>query len=225
MSHAAPPTLFSGLPAILGERLIALGRPIQRAADEVLFLAEDVCDGCYRVETGLMKVSLTSRQGDERILAILGAGELVGELGLLDGRPRSATVTALRASTLTFFPRAAFESFAAENPDLYRHLTALLASRLRDTNVAVVSAGFLGLKGKVARALLALADAFGHDVGQGRVLVRQKLTQTDIAAMAGIARENASRILGEWQRGGVISKLAGYYCIEQRAVLEAEARL
>ena len=74
------------------------------------------------------------------------------------------------------------------------HLVTLLAARLRDTDGVVAAGSFLPLKGRVARALLDLAEAFGQDVGKGRVLIRQKVSQSDVAAMAGIARENVSRI-------------------------------
>ena len=93
----------------------------------------------------------------------------------------------------------------------------LLAGRLRDTNGALVATSFLSVKGRVARALLTLAEAFGHDVGNGRILVRQKVTQSDLAAMAGIARENVSRVLQDWMKRKVVSRLAGYYCIEDKA--------
>jgi len=101
----------------------------------------------------------------------------------------------------------------------------LLARRLRDTNGALAATSFLSLKGRVARALLSLAEAFGQDVGGGRILIRQKLTQTDLGAMAGIARENVSRILKDWMDRKSVSRLAGYYCLENKAVIEREAAL
>ena len=74
----------------------------------------------------------------------------------------------------------------------------------------------------MARALLDLAEAFGQDVGQGRILIRQKVSQSDVAAMAGIARENVSRILNDWIRDKLISRLSGYYCLENTAKLRAK---
>src|SRR6266571_3795972 len=97
-----------------------------------------------------------------------------------------------------FVSRGEFEAFAEEHPQVYKHLLTLLAQRLRNTNVVVAAASFLSLKGRVARSLLDLAEAFGHEVGAGRVLIRQKISQSDLAAMAGIARENVSRILNDW---------------------------
>src|SRR5262249_320750 len=107
----------------------------------------------------------------------------------------SASVTALRESKLSFVSRAAFHAFAQDNPDLYRQAIRLLARRLTDTNAALVATTFLSLQGRVARSLLSLAEGFGHDARGARRLVRQKITQSDLAAMAGIARENVSRIL------------------------------
>jgi CRP-like cAMP-binding protein len=75
----------------------------------------------------------------------------------------------------------------------------------------------------VARALLSLVEAFGHNVGGGRIVVRQKVTQSELAAMAGIARENVSRILTDWNRRSIVSRNAGYHCIENKVALQREA--
>ena len=64
----------------------------------------------------------------------------------------------------------------------------LLARRLRDTNNALAASSFLSVKGRVARALLSLAEAFGKDVGNAHIVIRQKVNQSDLAAMAGIAQ-------------------------------------
>jgi CRP-like cAMP-binding protein len=215
-------SFLSELPRSFAAALSAAARPVKLAPDQVLFFAGDPGDGCYRVEEGLLKVGLVSSGGAERILAVMGPGSLVGELALLDGQPRSATVTAVRETRLSFMPAAAFEALASADPRVYRHLTAVLAGRLRRANEAVVSASYQPLKGRVARVLLDLADAFGKDVGGGRILVHQKVTQGDIGAMAGVARENASRILNGWIKAGLVSRLSGYYCIEKRAPIAAE---
>jgi CRP/FNR family transcriptional regulator, cyclic AMP receptor protein len=82
---------------------------------------------------------------------------------------------------------------------------------------------FLSVKGRVARALLNLAEAFGKDVGNGRILIRQKVNQSDMAAMAGIARENVNRALKDWTEHGMVSRLAGYYCLEKKDAIQNEA--
>jgi len=221
----APPhgdDVLSALPEKLFSELFAKGRTVSLAADQTLFLPGDASDGCYRLDEGLLKVSVIAAAGGERILAILGPGALVGELSMLDGTPRSASVAALRDSKLCFISSAVFEAFTAAHPEVYRQGMILLASRLRATNEALAAAAFMSLKGRLARALLSLAEAFGHDVGNGRTLIRQKVTQNDLAAMAGISRENVSRILSDWKRSAAVSRLAGYYCLESRAAVERE---
>ena len=80
------------LPPELSAELFKTARPIRLKADQTLFTAGDPGDGCYRVEQGLLKVSVVSPSGGERILAILGPGALVGELAMIDAQPRSASV-------------------------------------------------------------------------------------------------------------------------------------
>jgi CRP-like cAMP-binding protein len=122
-----------------------------------------------------------------------------------------------------FVSRADFDAFGQSTPELYRQVMSVLARRLRETNSALAASSFLSVKGRVARALLSLAEAFGRDVGNGRILIRQKVTQSDLAAMAGIARENVSRVLKEWMTRSLVSRLAGYYCLENRAAIKREA--
>jgi CRP/FNR family cyclic AMP-dependent transcriptional regulator len=222
---AAITNLFSVFPEKLAVQLFAHAQPKALAADEVLFLAGDPGDGCYRVEQGLLKVSMLAPSGAERILAIVGPGGIVGELSTIDGLPRSASVAAVRDSELIFVSRAAFQAFAKQHGEVYQHLVTLLAGRLRDTDGVVAAESFLPLKGRVARALLDLAEAFGQDVGQGRILIRQKVSQSDVAAMAGIARENVSRILNDWIRDKLVSRLSGYYCLENKARLQRESAI
>jgi CRP/FNR family transcriptional regulator, cyclic AMP receptor protein len=215
-------SLLAALPTELSQSLFAKARPVSLKADQTLFMVGDEGDGCYRVEEGLLKASIAAPAGGERILAILGPGSVVGELSMIDRGPRSASVTALRDSKLSFVGRSAFEAFGQSRPELYRDVATLLAQRLRDTDNALVATNFLSLKGRLARALLSLAEAFGQDIGQGRILIRQKVSQSDLAAMAGIARENVSRVLNDWTGRSLVRRLAGYYCLENRAALQRE---
>jgi CRP/FNR family transcriptional regulator, cyclic AMP receptor protein len=218
-------TILDALPVELSRAMFANGRKMSLAAEQTLFLAGDEGDGCYRVDDGLLKASVAAPNGNERILAILGPGAVVGELSMIDNARRSASVTALRDSTLCFVSRADFEGFGQSRPEVYRHVMTVLARRLRDTNDALAATSFLSVKGRVARALLCLADAFGRDVGGGRILIRQKVTQSDLAAMAGIARENVSRVLNNWKTDALVSRLAGYYCLENTAALKHETEI
>jgi CRP-like cAMP-binding protein len=225
-----PPTrtnhsLLSGLPEHLSAALFTSAKPAKLNAEEVLFLAGDAGDGCYRVEEGLLKVTMVSRSGTERILAFFGPGAIVGELSIIDGLPRSASVVAVRDASLSFLSRAAFEDFAKDHPEVYKSLVTLLATRLRETDAVIAAGSFLPLRGRVACTLLELAEDFGQDVGAGRIVIRQKIGQSDLAAMAGIARENVSRILNDWKRRKLVSRLSGYYCLENKAKLQNEAEL
>src|SRR6516164_2658446 len=220
---APPESLLAALPAELSLGLFAKARAISLSADQILFSAGEEGDGCYRVDAGLLKAAVTEPRGGERILAVIGPGSVVGELAMIDGGPRSASVVALRASKLSFISRAAFRAFGESRPDLYRYLTTLLAVRLRFTNDIVAARSFLSLKGRVAQVLLRLAEEFGRDVGQGRVVIQQKVSQDDLAGMVGIARENVSRILHDWASQSLVSRLSGYYCLEDKAAMQREA--
>ena len=212
--------LLSGLPARLSTKLFGNAKLVRLAASEILFRAGDSDDdGCYRVEDGLLKVTV-SGSGAERILAFLGRGAIVGELSIIDRLPRSATVVAVRASEVSFLSRADFEAFAEEHPEVYKSLVRLLAQRLRETDEVIAASSFLSLKGRVARTMLELAGHFGQEVAPGRIVIRQKIGQNDLAAMAGIARENVTRVLNDWQRNKVVSRLSGYYCLENKPQLE-----
>jgi CRP-like cAMP-binding protein len=94
---------------------------------------------------------------------------------------------------------------------------------LRETDDVIAAESFLPLRGRVAVTLLDLAEHFGQDVGAGRILIRQKFSQSDLAAMAGIARENVNRILADWKRRKLVSRISGYYCIESKSAIEHEA--
>ena len=225
LARLKPDRLLSGLPTRLSTDLFAGAKLVRFPSGEMLFRAGDPGNGCYRVEDGLLKVTMVSSSGAERILAFLGRGAIVGELAVLDGLPRSASVVAVLDATVRFLSNVAFEAFAEKHPELYKELIRLLAERLRETDTTVAASSFLSLKGRMARTLLDLAEHFGQEVGAGRIVIHQKIMQTDLAAMAGIARENVTRILNDWQRRKLMSRLSGYYCLEDKAQLEDQVEL
>ena len=217
--------LLWGLPAHLSRDLFKGATSVRLRVDQILFHAGDAGDGCYRVDDGLLKVTMLSPSGSERILCFLGPSAVVGELSMIDGRPRSASVVAVRPATLSFLSQAAFKAFAKKHPELYECLVTLLAARLRETDATIAAGSFLPNKGRLACTLLELAGEFGRDAGDGRTVILQKIGQSDLAAMAGIARESANRIINDWQRRKMISRLSGYYCIENKDRLQHEAEL
>jgi CRP/FNR family cyclic AMP-dependent transcriptional regulator len=189
-------------------------------AGEVLFFAGEPGDGCYQLKQGLLKVVVTSAQGEERILAMLAPGAIVGELAMLDGGPRSATVLAVRDCELSFISRAAFERRTIRHPEIYQHLIKILATRLRETDETMAATCFLTVKARLARALLELGQHVGQDDGAGRVVIRHKISNGDLAAMAGIARENVSRVMSDWKRNKVVARLSGLHCLIDITALE-----
>jgi CRP-like cAMP-binding protein len=116
-------------------------------------------------------------------------------------------------------------AFAKTHPELYEYLVMLLAARLRETDAVIAAGSFLPNKGRLACTLLELAGDFGQDLGDGRTVIRQKIGQSDLAAMTGIGRESANRIINDWQRRQIISRSSGYYCIENKDQLQHEAEL
>jgi CRP/FNR family transcriptional regulator, cyclic AMP receptor protein len=217
--------LLSKLPGDLPTKLFANANRVRLATGKILFRAGATGDGCYRVEDGLLKVTMVSSSGAERILEFLGPGDIVGEISIIDGLPRPETVVAVCDATLSSVSRAEFEAFAEEHPEVYKSLVKVLAHRLRDTDTMVAAGSFLSLKGRVAQTMLELANHFGQEIASGRIVIRQKIGQNDIAAMAGIARENLTRVLNDWQRHKVLSRLSGYYCLEDKTQLEDQAKL
>lgn len=216
---------LEGLEERFAAGLAALARTVKLEPGKALFRAGDPGNGFYVVMEGSLKVCVNSCAGSEQLLAMLGVGSVVGELSLFDGQPRSATVVAVKPTRLAFVEKSAFERFADDNPAVYRHILRIVGQRLRQSNDALAARSFLPLPGRVAQTLLHLAVSFGRPLENERMLIHYKISQSDIASMAGGARENVSRVLNDWKRVGTISRISGYYCIEDRRTLEAAATL
>jgi CRP/FNR family transcriptional regulator len=221
----SPTNVLGRLPPELAGRLLAGQRTIALREGETLFERGDAGDGCYWLKRGVLTVSVASANGEQRTLAVLGPGELVGEIAMIDGLPRSATVQAVRNCELTFVSRAAFTEVMNRHPELYRDIVMTLAARLRQSDDEMVASSFLTVRARVARALLAFARHLGEEVEPGRVRIRHKVTQSDLAAMAGVARESVSRTLGGWSRQKILegSSRGGYVVHEARLQREAAA--
>ena len=114
-------------------------------------------------------------------------------------RRRSASVQ-VRDCALTFVGRAAFTELLRRHPEFYSDVATTLAERLRQSDEDMVASSFLTVHARVARALLQFARHLGEDMGSGRIAIRHRITQSDLAAMAGVARESVSRTLRDWHR-------------------------
>ena len=207
------------LPWAIRRSFMSAARPLDLRVREVLFHAGDSGDGCYLVRSGVVKAAVIARDGQERLLAVLGPGALIGELSLIDDEPRSATISALKPCRLLHLTKASFFTLADANPQIYRQALKLLAHRLRGTNDTVVAQGTVTVSGRVARAFASLAEGLGDEQPDGRILLANKITQNDIAGMAGVARENASRAINKLLRAGVLARAGSFYMIERPAEL------
>ena len=214
-----PSNVLSELPEKLLAELFKHAVEHNLRDGEVLFRAGDVGDGCYRIQTGLVKVVVTSQQGEDCIISLLGADAIVGELSVIDGGPRSASVVAIADCSLLFFSRAKFQTCIDSHPELASYLVRTHARRLREADDALAATTFLSVKGRLARALLHLAEYVGEDQGRGRIQLRLKISQGDLAAMAGVARENVSRTMSEWRKRGIVARSSNHYCINDRRAL------
>jgi CRP/FNR family cyclic AMP-dependent transcriptional regulator len=208
------------VPSSLADPLFADAASRHLTADEALFVAGQSCDGCYRLEKGLLKIVVTSPRGEERILAILGPGAIVGELAVIERGPQSASVFAVRDCELSFISPSVFEERTIRHPEIDQYLMNVLATRLRQAYEVVAAATFLSVRARVARALLELAKHVGEYDGVGRVVIRHKIGQSDLAAMAGVARENVSRVMSDWKRRKVVTRSSGFYCLVDMTTLE-----
>ena len=212
--------ILHGLPSVLSAQLFrrAARRRLQSGA--ALFVAGDPGDGCYRLEQGVLKVVITSPWGKERILSMLGPGEIVGELSTIDGQPRSSSIFAVRDCTLSFISRKDFVECTKQHPEIYQYLANVLAARLRETNAEVAADSFLTVQERLARTLIELGELLGEGNEAGRVVIRHKIKLNDLAAMAGVARENVSRVMSDWKRRKVVTQSGGYYCVDAGETLK-----
>ncbi len=159
----------------------------------------------YVVLDGTLKVSTVQSTGRELTLALLGPGEIVGELALADRSGRSADVVALEPATLIWIDRNAFDHLRREVPLITENLLRLMARRLRLANAQLQAIATLDVHGRVARQLLALADALGEQLPDGSVRIPLRVTQSDLAALVGATRVRVNEVLVGFKRRQNIS--------------------
>ena len=200
--------LFAGLD--LDERTELAGRLRRRRyrKDEILFLRGDPGTFLYLLESGRVKIALTSTEGKEMVLALLGAGDFFGELALIDGQPRSADALVMEASELLLLARADWLRFVEARPPVALHVMTVLSQRLRQTDELIHEAAFFDVPGRLASTLLRLADSIGQQVGEGVTLGR-RLTQVELAEMIGASRESVNKWLGFYERQGLVRNTRG----------------
>jgi CRP/FNR family transcriptional regulator, cyclic AMP receptor protein len=171
---------------------------------QVLFREGDPGDRVVAIRSGRVKVSVHTTAGREIVLAVKEPGELVGELSAIDGRPRSATATALDAVDALVLPSAAFLEFVDAHPRLAVRLLHVLVAQIRASDIRSVERDTGDITCRVARRLVELAERFGEHRGSG-VEIDLKLSQDDLAGWVGATREATSRALGRLRADGCVT--------------------
>jgi CRP-like cAMP-binding protein len=150
-----------------------------------------------------VKVSSFAESGKETILAVRGAGDLIGELSTLDGQPRSATATALDAVDALLVPATDFLSYLSVHVRVGPLLLQMLSRRLRESDRKRIEYGTVDAPGRVAAQLLQLADRYGEASPRG-TRITLPLSQQELAAWLGLSREAVSKALREFRSQGWI---------------------
>jgi CRP/FNR family cyclic AMP-dependent transcriptional regulator len=197
--------LFRGLTdAQLSKLETILHRKSFPAGAEIM-TAEQPGEVVYVILEGSVKVHIEQPDGSDVVLAILGAGELVGEMSLADSLGRSASVVTLEKSTLLWMDRPAFRTSLAEIPTMTHNLVNILSTRLRLANAHAQLLSRLDVHGRVAGQLLALAREYGEVAPDGEILIPLRLTQSDLAGLVGASRVRVNQALGFYKRHNHIS--------------------
>ncbi|MEM7208561.1 MAG: cyclic nucleotide-binding domain-containing protein [Pseudomonadota bacterium] len=162
----------------------------------------DTTNALYIINKGKVKVCISNEQGREVVIAQLADGEYFGEMSLIDDKPRSASIITRTACELSVIQKDDFQRMLASNPKLSLAVMRGLSGRLRKADRKIETLALMDVYGRIARALLDMAV----ECGDGRMVVQEKLTQSDLASMVGSSREMVNRILKDLTTGGYISR-------------------
>jgi CRP-like cAMP-binding protein len=198
--------LFSELNEQELTEVAALAQVRSIPRDTTIFHEGDTSDAIFVVVKGRVKIVTTSTDGKEFILTVLGAGQIFGEMALLEAASRSASVITVTAVEVLMISRSDFDLLLTTNPGISRKLMAILSRRLRRANSKMESLAYMDVAGRLARYLLDLARDHGQKLGNGWVVVRRP-THSDIAHSIGTSRETVSRLINEFEEGfGLVNK-------------------
>ena len=180
------------------------GMMVRKSAlrNRTIIKAGDATDSLYIVIAGRVKVQMSDDEGKEVILSVLGPGDFFGEMGLLDGAPRAASVVTVEQSEFVLVAKEDFKVLLKENFELSMVIMRGLVKRLRDADRKIESLALLDVYGRVARVLI----EFSENV-DGRQVIKGKLPRQDIAKMIGASREMVSRVMKGLEVEGYIEVL------------------
>ncbi len=173
--------------------------------DRLILIEEETGTTLFLIQKGRVKVSRISEDGREVILSILGPGGFFGELALIDGKTRSASVTAIEDSEALLLHRSEFLALLEDYPQIAISLLKELAARIRKSDTQIKSLSLQDAMGRVASTLIMLAEDSGK-IRQGRVVISRIPLQQDLANMAGTSRETISRVFRWLEDEGLIER-------------------
>jgi CRP/FNR family transcriptional regulator, cyclic AMP receptor protein len=189
-----------------------------------IMLSEQPGEAVYVVQWGTLKIHAEQPDGRDVVLALLGPGQTVGEMSVVDRQGRSASVTALEESHLLRMDRVTFLDALTTMPALAMNLMRILSSRLRLADATIQSLAAMDIRGRVARQILALAQEYGR-VSDDGIHIPLSLTQSDLADIVGASRVRVNQILMEYRQSGYISVDARHHVtIRNREALAERAR-
>lgn len=213
--------IFSDLPDSDLDILLKIVAERSYRKGEVVFHAEDSGSVLFFLKSGSVKISISDRKGKEAILKIISKGDFFGEMSILDDHHRSATVTAMEKCSALIIRRELFIDFIKKYPQIPLQMLATFCRRLRKTDEKIASLRFADAYGKVAKAILEIADENGTRKETGIEISRMPSRQ-DLADMAGVTRETATRVLIEFQKSGCLKVEGKTISILNEAMLRRE---
>lgn len=217
MARAQSSSLLQGLDDAARGRLIATSRPRRFRARETVCHEGDPGDSFHIVVSGRLAVHVTTPLGHIATLSLLGPGDTFGELALLDpAARRTATVVAVEEAHTLCLTRAQLDELRQHHPEIDRFITETLAGYVRRLTVMVVEALYLPVDARIARRLAHLASIYARDNGSAEI----RLTQDDLASMAGTTRATTNKVLQELAVRGVLSLRRGRIVVRDRGALD-----
>lgn len=190
------------------------------APKEILCRKGDPGNQLYGVMAGSLKVTTTGTDGKDVMFGLMGPGEVIGEIALLDGEERSATVTAVERTELLTLHRRELIPFLEKNPKAAIALASVLAARVRALSDRAEDRQTMPLPGRLAKRLLLLADEYGkHPIVGGPVELR--MPQQDLADLVGTTRESVNKQLRAWEQEGIVELGRSRVILRKPDALEA----
>ncbi len=159
----------------------------------------------FVILNGTIKVYVPQLDGRQVTVAILGPGETVGEMSLVDSAGRSASAITLEESVLLWMNRVHFKEAIESIPRFAQNLLSILTRRLRLSTEHIQALAALDVNGRIARQLLAFADHYGRKSDSGTITIPICLTQSEIAELVGASRKRVNQIMVAFKRYGWIS--------------------